>query len=273
MKLLKYSITLIGIILICSGCSNDKNYYKHLSHCKSYSNTEISIDWIPLLPIIPRDIFLSQKQIIKLKNNDCMLKDRHRSIVQNASDVIEYYLPENYAKDFGKLVLDFDKYPAERLKLKKDFCKKYSIYCDSYPTLDNIYSDMNSFYKVSATKKYKMISKEDRNNDIQECKNIMKKLRNLSIVQADFWQKHIYYQHELISGIKASSNTSSLGNKEYDYALNKNTDFEWIVEYRTNYSICKAYAYPDGTGTYQYRPAILDPNKKWNIWLGSKLFN
>lgn len=273
MKFLKYFITFIGIIIVCSGCSNDMNYYKHLSNCKPYNNTKISISWAPLLPIIPRNIYLSQKQIIKLKNSDCLLKEQYKLLGEDAPIVFEYYLPENYAKDYGKLSLDFDKYPSERIKLKKDFCKKYLIYCNSDPTLDNIRRDMALFYKVSATKRYKMISEEERNNDIQECKDIMNKLRHLSMAHPDFWKKHIYYQHELISGVKTSSNTSSLGDKEYDYALNKNTDSEWIVEYRTNYSICKAYAYPDGTGMYQYRPVILEPNKKWNIWRGHRLFN
>ncbi len=270
MKNLNILFILVGIMLICCGCTNDEKFYKHLSKSIPYNEVWVSIeDWF----FIPLNISLNQRQIIKLKNGDLLLKNQYnvRTYDSSYKHTYEYYLPEDYANDYGKLMLDFDKYPSKQTELIKNFCKKYFINCGSEPTLEHITDDMSYFYKVSPHKKYKMISKEDRNNDIQECKNIMNELRHLSIEQADFWQKHIYYQYKLISGIKAPSNTSFLGDKEYVYKLNQNTNSEWIVEYRTNYSICKAYTYPDGTGIYRYRPAILDPNKKWNIWLGYSL--
>lgn len=268
MKNYKYFICLIGIGLTCSACDNEYLFNKKLSKCTSYKMSRKSVEWAPIFPI-PTDILFDERQIKPLNNGDCLLKYKSKSLKHKEASLAEYYLPEMYAKDLGKLKLDYDKYPNERISRKKAFCKKHHIYCDNLPNHDDIWNDMNEFYKVDVSKKYKNISKSDRNKDIEDCKKMSNALIELTKEQ-NFAELGLYTQHKLISQRIIDDNSNSLvfGKKEYQNTLNQTKTPEWVAQYRTNYSICKAYAYPNGKGFYLYRAVILDPNDKWNGWLG-----
>ena len=108
---------------------------------------------------------------------------------------------------------------------------------------------MNNFYKVTFRKKYKNISKQDRNNDIEDCKRMSNALIELT-KDPKFAEQGLYTQHKQISEIIIDDNSNSLvfGEKEYSNNRNQTKTPEWVAQYRTNYSICKAYAYPGGKG-------------------------
>lgn len=270
MKIYKYLILLIGISVTCSACDNEYFFNKKLSECKAYKESRMSIDWAPILPIIPMDLYVDEKQIKPLNNGDCLLKYESKSFNHNSSSLTEYYLPEMYAKDFGKLKLNYNKYSEEeQISKTKEFCRKYFIHCGNRPTLLDIKGDMDTFYSVDTKKKYKSISKQDRNKDIAACKRMSNALIELT-KEPEFLEAPSYTRHELISQVilDDNSNISVFGKKEYRDTSDQTKEPEWVAQYRTNYSICKAYAYPGGKGFYLYRPVILDPDYKWVGWLG-----
>lgn len=270
MKIVKYLFLLIGIGVTCSACDNEYSFNKRLSECKAYKDSNISIDWAPILPIIPMDLFVDEKQIKPLNNGDCLLIYKYKSFKHKSSSLIEYYLPEMYAKDFGKLKLNYNKYPEEeQISKTKEFCKKYLINCGNKPTILDIKEDMDTFYRVDTKRKYKNIPKQDRNKDIAACKKMSDTLIELT-KEPEFLEARRYTRHELISQaiLDDNLNSSVFGKKEYRNTSNQTKEPEWVAQYRTNYSICKAYAYPDGKGFYLYRPVILDPDDKWVGWLG-----
>ena len=99
---------------------------------------------------------------------------------------------------------------------------------------------MNNFYKVTFRKKYKNISKQDRNNDIEDCKRMSNALIELT-KDPKFAEQGLYTQHKQISEIIIDDNSNSLvfGEKEYSNNRNQTKTPEWVAQYRTNYSICK----------------------------------
>ncbi|MBP3924372.1 hypothetical protein J6E39_03935 [bacterium] len=212
---------------------------------------------------------MSKRQIKPLPNGDCLLTFKSKSFNDNDYSSTLYYLPGLYAKDFGKLKLDYDKYPDERISRKKAFCKKHLIHCNNLPNHENISQDMGNFYELYSKKKYKNISQQDRNNDIADCKRMSDTLIKVTN-DPKFIKEKSYNQYKMISQAIIDDNSNSLvfGEKEYYKTSDQTKKPEWVAEYRTNYSICKAYAYPNGKGFYLYRPVILDPNDKWRGWRG-----